>query len=119
MPLHLTDAELDSVLRAARPLAHDARDAFLLHVAQQLSMCTEVGPGVVSRVCREAQKKFFDPPDLGNGAAPKYRVHRFRARPGLPSAPRPQARPPPRARAACRLPRRLHRVAVRPRTLSR
>jgi hypothetical protein len=72
-PVRLTDAELDAVMLAARPLAHDVRDAFLQHVAQELSACSEIGPGTVNRVCREAQRKFFDPPDLGNGAAPKYR----------------------------------------------
>jgi hypothetical protein len=72
-PVRLSDSELSAVFDAARPLEPHARDAFLQHVADQLSTCVEIGPGVVARVCREAQRQFFDPPDLGNGAAPKYR----------------------------------------------
>jgi hypothetical protein len=60
-------------MAAARPLAHDVRDAFLREVADALAGCTEVGPGTVARVCREVQRRHFDPPDLGNGASPKYR----------------------------------------------
>jgi hypothetical protein len=63
-PIRLSDAELTAVFNAARPLAHDIRDAFLQAVAEQLSTCSEIGPGVVARVCREAQRQFFDPPAL-------------------------------------------------------
>jgi len=72
-PVRLSDAELDAVLRAAQPLDHNVRDAFLQYVAQELSTCTEIGPGTVNRICREGQRKFFDPPnhDVG-GAWSKY-----------------------------------------------
>jgi hypothetical protein len=45
---------------------------FLQHIADALTGCVEIGPGTVNRVCREAQKKFFDPPELGNMVS-KYR----------------------------------------------
>jgi hypothetical protein len=63
-PIRLSDAELTAVFNAARPLAHDVRDAFLQHVAEALSTCSEIGPGTVHRVCATAQRKFFDPPEL-------------------------------------------------------
>ena len=48
-------------------------------------------------------------PNARLGILGHARAHRFRARPALPSAPRPPARPPPRARVAGRVSRRLHR----------
>ena len=48
-------------------------------------------------------------PNARLGILGHSRAHRFRARPALPSAPRPPARPPPRARVAGRVSRRLHR----------
>jgi len=73
MPIRLSDSELDVVLAAARPLDVHARDAFLQTVANALSSCSEIGPGIVSRVCRETQRQFFDPPDFGTpGKASKY-----------------------------------------------
>jgi hypothetical protein len=73
MPLiRLTDAELDAVLAAARPLEPHLRDVFLQEVAGALASYVEVGPGVVARVCREAQKKFFDPPDIDGASGSKY-----------------------------------------------
>jgi hypothetical protein len=70
--VHLTDDELDTVFQAARPLRPGDRDAFLQHVADQLSACPEIGPGTVARACRTAQKQFFDPPLQGADYA-KYR----------------------------------------------
>jgi hypothetical protein len=72
MPLRLSDAELDIVMAAARPIRPHARDAFLQHVADQLSTCPEIGPGIVAKACREAQRKFFDPPELSHDSS-KYR----------------------------------------------
>jgi hypothetical protein len=74
MPIRLTDDELTAVFQAAAPLARDVRDSFLQHVAAALATCTEIGPGTVHRVCRETQKRFFDPPDFSTpGANSKYR----------------------------------------------
>jgi hypothetical protein len=66
MPLKLTDAELDAVFSAARPLDPDTRDPFLRAVAHALlqDCAGEVGPSTVARVCRELQRQFFDPGGL-------------------------------------------------------
>jgi hypothetical protein len=72
-PLHLSDDELATVMRAAQPLAPHVRDDFLRHVASQLSACPEIGPGAVARACKLAQRAFFDPPDLEHGDHSKYR----------------------------------------------
>jgi hypothetical protein len=73
-PIRLSDDELDAVFRAARPLRHADRDDFLKAVAEQLSTCPEIGPGTVAKACRQAQKLFFDPPQLGDpGMISKYR----------------------------------------------
>jgi hypothetical protein len=62
-PLRLSDAELDAILDAARPLPIEARDTFLRAVAHRLQQeCGELGPGSVSRACRALQQDFFDPP---------------------------------------------------------
>jgi hypothetical protein len=71
-PLKLTDAELDAVFNAARPLAPNGD--FLKEVADRLSSYAVVGPGTVHRVCLETQRRFFDPPELGGpGVWAKYR----------------------------------------------
>jgi hypothetical protein len=74
-PIRLSDAELDAVFAAARPLDVDLHDAFLRAVAHALQQdCAgEVGPGTVARVCRELQRQFFHPPDFGPGTTSKYR----------------------------------------------
>jgi hypothetical protein len=76
MPLKLSDSELDAVMSAAQPLAAERRDAFLQQVAGALQRCGEIGPGVVHRICAEAQRQHFDPPDLSPdepGRRSKYR----------------------------------------------
>jgi hypothetical protein len=74
-PIRLSDSEFNAVMSAARPIPVERRDDFLQDVAALLSGCVEVGPGVVHRICAEAQKRHFDPPDLGRvpGAKAKYR----------------------------------------------
>jgi hypothetical protein len=73
-PIKLTDAELDAVMAAARPLAPHQRDAFLQRVAELLRTCGEVGPGSVHRAIAEAQREHFDPPVLErSGIWSKYR----------------------------------------------
>jgi hypothetical protein len=61
-PIRLTDAQLDQVFRAARPLAVRDRDAFLRMVADALRDYREPGDGQVFRAVLQAQKTFFDPP---------------------------------------------------------
>jgi hypothetical protein len=71
-PIRLTDSELDAVMAAARPIAVHRRDEFLQEVASELQRCGEIGPGVVFKICRETQRRFFDPPNLGSGHWHKY-----------------------------------------------
>ena len=73
-PIRLTDSELDVVMAAARPLPVETRAAFLQDVAAALANCNgNVGPGTIFRVCRDMQRKHFDPPDLARavGSASK------------------------------------------------
>ena len=72
MPLALTDEQLDTILLGAQPLAVRDRDDFLQEVANALAGCSEIGPGTVAKACREAQRKFFDPPELSHDVS-KYR----------------------------------------------
>jgi hypothetical protein len=52
-PIRLTDAQLDAVLAAARPLAVGDRDQFLQDVARALQG-QDLGDGAVYRAIREA-----------------------------------------------------------------
>ena len=61
--LHLSDDQLDQVLRAARPLAVRDRDAFLQAVADGLRGKT-IGDGTVFLAVRDAQRLFYDAPEL-------------------------------------------------------
>ena len=72
-PVRLSGSEMDAVFAAAAPLDPHVRDEFLQHVADQLSTCAVIGPGTVAKACREAQKKYFDPPQLNARDAGKYR----------------------------------------------
>jgi len=67
-PIRLSDAELATVMAAARPIAHYQRDRFLQAAVDELARCGQVVQGVVHRVCAMLQRQFFDPPDL-DGAA--------------------------------------------------
>ena len=60
----LTDHELDAVMAAARPLQPQARSEFLTAVAAELASQPQRGPGAIYRVCRDLQRRYFDPPDL-------------------------------------------------------
>jgi hypothetical protein len=74
-PIALTDAELDAVMAAARPLDRNQRDAFLQAVAHELRKAGgAVGPGVVHRVCAELQRQFVLAPEIDlRSRASKYR----------------------------------------------
>jgi len=73
MPLNISDDELAAIMNAAQPLPLESRDGFLQAVAARLGQCTDVGPGLVHRVCADEQKRFFDPPDLARSAGtPKW-----------------------------------------------
>lgn len=64
MPLALSDAQLDAVMNAARPIPPEQRDAFLHAVADALAQAGEVGPGSLDRLLAGMQRAFFDPPNL-------------------------------------------------------
>jgi hypothetical protein len=73
-PLALTDEQLDAVYRAAKPLDPDLRGLFLETVAQTLTREPTLGDGAVHRACREAQKLYWQPPNLDKaGGNSKYR----------------------------------------------
>jgi hypothetical protein len=73
-PIKLSDAELDAVMSAARPLDVAMRDQFLQEVAQSLAACPVIGPGSVYRAAAQVQAKFWSPPDLSRSSdQSKYR----------------------------------------------
>jgi hypothetical protein len=61
-PLPLTDAQLDAIMAAARPLAPHQRDSFLRHIAEVLSAMPERGDGAVHRAIAAVWREYFDPP---------------------------------------------------------
>ncbi len=77
MPLALTTEETDLLLALAAPIDQRQREQFLVEVAAEFeaaSTQTGVGPGlgVLHRVGRVVQRKYFDPPELPN-ASPRFR----------------------------------------------
>jgi hypothetical protein len=74
LPLALSDDQLDTVMRGAEPLPLQDRHKYLQRVAELLYQQGEIGDGAVARVCREAQRAFFDPPtNTGqHGGVSKY-----------------------------------------------
>jgi hypothetical protein len=69
MPLALTTEEMDLLLALAAPIDQRLRSEFLGAVAAELeaaSAQTGVGPGlgVLHRVGRVVQRKYWDPPQL-------------------------------------------------------
>ena len=73
MPLSLSTEEMDLLLSLAAPIDHALRPQFLREVAQELEVkrqAGEIGEGAVHRVARTVQRRFFDPPVLGES---KYR----------------------------------------------
>jgi hypothetical protein len=70
-PLHLSDSQLEQILRAAAPLAPADRSTFLADVAAALRGQT-LGDGAVFRIIREIQGRYFHPPELTAGGCGKY-----------------------------------------------
>ena len=62
-PIHLSDSQLEQLLRAAAPLAPKDRSPFLADVAEALRG-QALGDGAVFRVVREIQERYFRPPEL-------------------------------------------------------
>jgi hypothetical protein len=80
MPLHLNDEEMTVLFSLAGPIDQRRRPQFLQEVAQELEakrQAGEVGEGLVHRVGRVVQRKYWDPPAISpNASSP---VHRGRA----------------------------------------
>jgi hypothetical protein len=55
----LSDAELDAVLNAAKPIHISQRSAFMRDVASELSRHGEIGPGLVHGVASELQQQYL------------------------------------------------------------
>jgi hypothetical protein len=70
MPIDFSDEEKDMLFTLATPIAYNLRQAYLAAVAEALANCPQRGPGVTHRVGRVVQRRFFDPPELGES---KYR----------------------------------------------
>jgi len=60
-PLRLTDAQLDTIMKHAKPLHPRLRRAFVEHVAVALRG-VEIGDGSLHRACVMVWRQMFDPP---------------------------------------------------------
>ena len=70
-PLQLTDDEMTVLRRLAEPIDHQRRPQFLQEVAAELEakrQAGEIGEGVVHRVARTLQRKYWEPPEFPNAA---------------------------------------------------
>ena len=68
-PLHLSDDEMNLLLVLAAPIDQRLRTEFLTAVAAELEASGQAGgPGVVHRVGRVVQRRFWDPPQLPNAS---------------------------------------------------
>jgi hypothetical protein len=77
MPLSLSTEEMDLLLALAAPIDQRQRDQFLHEVAaaiEEEAARTGIGPGpgVLHRVARGVQRRYFDPPELPN-SSPRFR----------------------------------------------
>jgi hypothetical protein len=52
----------DVITRAATPLPREKREAFIAEVIELARATNADGEGAIFRICREVQRKFFDPP---------------------------------------------------------
>jgi hypothetical protein len=70
-PIHLSDSQLEQLLRAAAPLAPKDRSPSLADVAEALRG-QALGDGAVFRIIREIQGRYFHPPEFST--APEIRA---------------------------------------------
>jgi hypothetical protein len=72
-PLHFSDEEKDLLLTLAQPIDQRRRTEFLQAVAAELEASGQagaIGIGAVHRVAAQVQRRFWEPPELGES---KYR----------------------------------------------
>jgi hypothetical protein len=73
MPIAFSDEEKDLLLALAQPIDQRRRTEFLQAVAAQLETSGQagaVGIGSVHRIAAQVQRRFWEPPELGES---KYR----------------------------------------------
>jgi hypothetical protein len=75
MPLHFSDAQLDAIMRLARPLEPTQRDVFLQLLGHALADRRDVGDGELHRSAVEIirNNRLFDAPNLAGAENSKYR----------------------------------------------
>ena len=76
MPLQLSDEEMSVLMSLAGPIDQQSRPKFLQEVAQELEakrQAGEIGEGLVHRLARQIQRRFFDPPAPPN-SSPRARA---------------------------------------------
>jgi hypothetical protein len=76
-PIALSDDQLTIIMHAAQPLAPTDRAAFLVLVAARLRGVDVSGDGLVSRVCREAFREFWDAPVLDHARGTPRQLRRM------------------------------------------
>ena len=75
MPLHLNDEEMTVLLSLAGPIDQQRRPQFLQEVAAELEAkrrAGEICEGLVHRLARQIQRRYFTPPELPN-SSPRFR----------------------------------------------
>ena len=76
-PLHLNDDEMSVLMSLAGPIDQQRRPQFLQEVAAELEakrQAGELGDGLVHRLARTIQRKYWDPPQISpNANAPVHR----------------------------------------------
>jgi hypothetical protein len=63
-PIALSDSEISHIMTCARPLMPGDRDAYVRAVVAVLESQPVLGPGLVGRVCRELQGRFWRPAEV-------------------------------------------------------
>jgi hypothetical protein len=66
-PLALPDSQITTIMQLARPLQPQQRSTFLEMLAAKLNGQRELGDGAIYRLCRELQRRHYDPPVENRG----------------------------------------------------